>query len=105
MRIAMISSECEPYAKTGGLADVVDALSRALGQAGHQVDVYLPLYRGLKVPDGAVRHELEVTIGTRPPELAEATGGSSATGRDDATARSTAADGATADSGRTDDAT
>ena len=27
MRIAMIASECEPWAKTGGLADVVDALS------------------------------------------------------------------------------
>ena len=28
MRIAMVASECEPFAKTGGLADVVDALSR-----------------------------------------------------------------------------
>ena len=26
MRIAMVASECEPFAKTGGLADVVDAL-------------------------------------------------------------------------------
>jgi len=31
MKIAMVASECEPWAKTGGLADVVDALSRALG--------------------------------------------------------------------------
>ena len=31
MRVAMIASECEPWAKTGGLADVVDALARALG--------------------------------------------------------------------------
>jgi len=50
MRIAMVASECEPYAKTGGLADVVDALSRALGRLGHEVDVYLPLYRGVRVP-------------------------------------------------------
>ncbi|MBA3797274.1 MAG: glycogen/starch synthase, partial [Chloroflexi bacterium] len=42
MRIAMVASECEPYAKTGGLADVVDALARALGQLGHEADVYLP---------------------------------------------------------------
>ena len=46
MKIAMIASECEPWAKTGGLADVVDALSRALGTPepsglGHDVDVYL----------------------------------------------------------------
>ena len=34
MRVAMLSSECEPWAKTGGLADVVDALARALGGTG-----------------------------------------------------------------------
>ena len=32
MRVAMLASECEPWAKTGGLADVVDALARALGE-------------------------------------------------------------------------
>jgi starch synthase len=63
MRIAMVSSECEPYAKTGGLADVVDALSRALGELGHQVDVYLPNYRGLKVPGGAESTTLDVPVG------------------------------------------
>ena len=63
MRIAMISSECEPYAKTGGLADVVDALSRALGQAGHEVDVYLPRYQGLDAPRPAARLDLAVPTG------------------------------------------
>ena len=32
MRIAFLASECEPWAKTGGLADVVDALARALAR-------------------------------------------------------------------------
>ena len=64
MRIAMIASECEPYAKTGGLADVVDALSRALGQLGHDVDVYLPMYRGIQIPEGAEHLKLEVPMGT-----------------------------------------
>jgi glycogen synthase len=27
MRVAFLSAECEPWAKTGGLADVVDALA------------------------------------------------------------------------------
>ena len=31
--MAFIAAECEPWAKTGGLADVVDALARALGRA------------------------------------------------------------------------
>ncbi|HVM29395.1 MAG TPA: glycogen/starch synthase [Candidatus Limnocylindrales bacterium] len=60
MRIAMVTSECEPFAKTGGLADVVDALSRALGQQGHEVDVYLPLYRGLEPPGPTEQLELRV---------------------------------------------
>jgi starch synthase len=60
MRVAMITSECEPFAKTGGLADVVDALSRALGAFGHEVDVYLPRYRGLEPPGTADKHDLEV---------------------------------------------
>ena len=62
MRVAMIASECEPYAKTGGLADVVDALSRALGQAGHEVDVYLPRYQGLDPSEPVERLNLSVPV-------------------------------------------
>ncbi|MDO8483841.1 MAG: glycogen/starch synthase [Candidatus Limnocylindrales bacterium] len=54
MRVAFLAAECEPWAKTGGLADVVDALARALGRLdgdaiGTPVDVFLPRYRA--VPD------------------------------------------------------
>ena len=64
MRIAMVASECEPYAKTGGLADVVDALSRALGELGHEVDVYLPRYRGIDLLPDSASLDLEVPMGT-----------------------------------------
>jgi starch synthase len=47
MRILMVASEAAPYAKTGGLADVVGALPRALGRLGHSVDVVMPRYRGV----------------------------------------------------------
>ncbi|MEO5939764.1 MAG: glycogen/starch synthase, partial [Candidatus Limnocylindrales bacterium] len=58
LRIAMIAAECEPWAKTGGLGDVVDALARALGHVPDAVDgeveVFLPRYRSVPVPpDGA----------------------------------------------------
>ncbi len=59
----MISSECEPFAKTGGLADVVDALARALGRMGHSVDVYLPRYRGVAPPPAAMKQHLSVPVG------------------------------------------
>ncbi len=42
LKIAMIASECVPYAKTGGLADVVGALPAALSALGHEVIVILP---------------------------------------------------------------
>jgi starch synthase len=61
MRVALLAAECEPWAKTGGLADVVDALARALGrlpEAGTElqapVDVFLPRYRTVPVPASAV---------------------------------------------------
>jgi starch synthase len=69
MRIVMVASECEPFAKTGGLADVVDALSRALGKRGHEVTVVLPFYRGLRPPAGSLtRRTASIAIGSRPGE-------------------------------------
>ncbi len=66
MRIAMLASECEPFAKTGGLADVVDALARALGARGHEVDVYLPRYRGVVAPADLESLRLSVPMGSAP---------------------------------------
>jgi starch synthase len=51
MHIAFAASECVPYSKTGGLADVVGALPRALAALGHQVSVYVPRYRQTKLVD------------------------------------------------------
>ena len=51
MHIAFAASECVPFSKTGGLADVVGALPKALAALGHQVSVYLPRYRQTKLKD------------------------------------------------------
>jgi starch synthase len=51
MHIAFAASECVPFSKTGGLADVVGALPRALAALGHQVSVYIPRYRQTKLND------------------------------------------------------
>jgi starch synthase len=142
MRVVCITAECEPWAKTGGLGDVVDALARAvgaaeiadagafgaaasLGPAGAAagadstgagtasparaatpkprlpqsqvwmgtggvmsvgkvagevpgvveppVDVFLPLYRGIVVPDDATRTPLAVPDPTAPSGTTEVT--------------------------------
>ena len=48
MRVLLASSEVHPYSKSGGLADMVAALAKALGRAGHQVGLVTPLYRGIR---------------------------------------------------------
>ncbi len=45
MKIFFAASEMTPYAKTGGLGDVVSALPRALRELGHEVTCCLPFYR------------------------------------------------------------
>lgn len=44
MKILMVASECVPFVKTGGLADVLGALPKALTAAGEDVRVVLPKY-------------------------------------------------------------
>jgi starch synthase len=45
MRIAHLSAEVAPFAKTGGLGDVVGALPKYQAALGHDVQVYMPLHR------------------------------------------------------------
>jgi starch synthase len=51
-RILMVGSEAAPFAKTGGLADVLGALPAALARIGEEVAVVLPRYRSATI--GAV---------------------------------------------------
>jgi starch synthase len=65
MRIVSVAAECEPWAKAGGLGDVVDALARSLGRTGAldaPVDVFLPAYRSVVLPADASVEALEVTV-------------------------------------------
>ena len=47
MKILFAASECVPFIKTGGLADVVGALSPVLTQKGVDVRVMVPLYASI----------------------------------------------------------
>jgi len=47
LRILFIAAESTPYVKTGGMADVIGALPRALRRLGHDVRVILPRYKNV----------------------------------------------------------
>ncbi|MFQ5795637.1 MAG: glycogen synthase GlgA [Candidatus Bipolaricaulia bacterium] len=72
LNVLMVASEGAPFAKTGGLADVVGALPEALHALGHDIRVMLPYYRmvstnlrdlGLELER---QDEIEVPIGGKP---------------------------------------
>jgi starch synthase len=44
MKICFVSSECDPFVKTGGLADVSGALPLAIDRLGCEVKLFLPFY-------------------------------------------------------------
>ncbi len=48
MKILFTSSECVPFVKTGGLADVVGSLATVLAREGHDVRVVLPMYTAIE---------------------------------------------------------
>ncbi len=74
MRILFVASEGLPFSKTGGLADVVEALPKALVEAGHEVAIVLPRYRNTKAA-AIVVPSLTIPAGSalRFPAIADGT--------------------------------
>ena len=48
MKILFCASECAPFAKTGGLADVMGALPKALKEKNCDARVIMPYYKKIK---------------------------------------------------------
>jgi len=78
----MAAAEVAPFARVGGLSDVVGALSKASAELGHEVSVFLPKYRSvdaasygftrlddpgaLTVPMGEKKETVEIWRGLMP---------------------------------------
>ena len=64
MKVLMCASEMVPFAKTGGLADVVGALPLALEKLGVEVRVVIPRYKiaaSCQLPALSFNNDIEVT--------------------------------------------
>jgi starch synthase len=72
MRILFVASEGLPFCKTGGLADVIEALPKALVAQGHDVAVVLPRYRNMPIKNVMIK-SMTVPMGTalRFPAIAD----------------------------------
>lgn len=62
LNIVMAASEAVPYAKTGGLADVVGALPIELAKLGHRVTLVLPRYQRVAEQCRSARTVLQTRI-------------------------------------------
>ncbi len=54
MKILFVAAEGLPFSKTGGLADVIEALPKSLAALGHEMAVLLPRYRNTRASAGPV---------------------------------------------------
>jgi len=72
LSILMIAAETHPFAKVGGLADVMGALPRALEKRGHRVRVALPFYGSIKAKGISAKKKgidsVDVVVGEKAHE-------------------------------------
>lgn len=71
-KILMVSPECAPFSKVGGLSDMVASLSKQFAEDGCQVKVFTPLYSTIKRPKNMqkVMNNLSVHMGLGIEEYA-----------------------------------
>src|SRR5881397_2186105 len=76
--VLIIGSEAQPFAKTGGLADVLGALPSALARLGWDATLVMPRYRGVDAGTLAARFPVSVGGYTREASFYEASLGDGA---------------------------
>ena len=59
LKILVVSTECVPFAKSGGLGDVTGALPRFLQKLGHDVMVVIPMYSFIDIKQNEINIAIE----------------------------------------------
>jgi len=76
MKVAVVAAEMAPYAKAGGLADVIGALPAELAECGARVSVVIPGYKSAlaAIPTEPVGDEYSVMVGSERERFRVRTG-------------------------------
>lgn len=71
-KILMVSPECAPFSKVGGLADMVASISKQFADDGCEVKIFTPLYSSIKRPENMQKYmdNLSVHMGLGIEEFA-----------------------------------
>ncbi|MFZ5979111.1 MAG: glycogen synthase GlgA [Candidatus Zixiibacteriota bacterium] len=62
LKLVMITSEAAPYARTGGLGDVLGALPKGLTRRGHQLKIFMPRYASLNLPGPVKKSDVTFSV-------------------------------------------
>jgi starch synthase len=65
LKIAILAVETAPFAKNGGLGDVIGSLPKALGEIGVETKVFLPKYKFIKPEDWQLErliHDMRISL-------------------------------------------
>lgn len=68
MKILFVASECVPFCKTGGLADVIGALPKELRKRRHDVRIILPKYKTIRAQEFGMKEtgeSIRIPMGDR----------------------------------------
>src|SRR6266699_3189126 len=55
-KILMVATEAAPFAKEGGVADVIGSLPKELAALGHEVRIFLPRYGSIDLTRWPLQH-------------------------------------------------
>ena len=62
MKVLFVAAEGAPFAKTGGLGDVIGALPKSLVKDGNEVAVILPYYNMIAAKFGVLLYEIGMAL-------------------------------------------
>ena len=66
MKLLFVAAEVSPYAKVGGLADVIGSLPKSLAKLGHEIKIVMPLYQQINLKQWKLKKFIDHWVISNP---------------------------------------